>query len=78
MQILVVSFYYIYLYICTDMKVKMNIPMYPPTLEPQDIDKIAAWAHSEGNPLYPVPVVWTKHEFKQFLQKIFYEKNFQN
>ena len=61
-----------------DMKVKMNIPMYPPTLEPQDIDKIAAWAHSEGNPLYPVPVVWTKHEFKQFLQKIFYEKNFQN
>ena len=60
-----------------DMKVRMNIPVYPPMLEPQDIDKIISWAHREANPLYPVPVVWTKKEFKQFLQKIFYEKNFE-
>ena len=60
-----------------DMKVRMNIPVYPPMLEPQDIDQIISWAHREANPLYPVPVVWTKKEFKQFLQKIFYEKNFE-
>ena len=60
-----------------DMKVRMNIPVYPPMLEPQDIDQIISWAHREANPLYPVPVVWTKKDFKQFLQKIFYEKNFE-
>ena len=60
-----------------DMKARMGIPVYPPTLEPQDIDWIAGKAHREANPLYPVPVVWSKADFKLFLQKCFYEKQFQ-
>lgn len=50
-----------------DMKVKMEIPLYPPTIKEEDIDQIVAWAMKEGNPLYPVPVVWDKAEFKRFI-----------
>ena len=46
---------------------KMGIPAYPPVLKVGDIDQIAQWAYQEGNPLYPVPVVWSKDEFKQFI-----------
>ena len=46
---------------------KMGIPAYPPVLKVEDMDQIAQWAYQEGNPLYPVPVVWSKDEFKQFI-----------
>ena len=50
-----------------DMKVKMDIPLYPPVLKDEDIDQIVEWAHKEGNPLYPTPVTWTKADFKEFV-----------
>ena len=49
-----------------DMKEKMNIPRYP-DIKAGDIDQIVDWAYKEGNPLYPVPVVWSKDEFKRFI-----------
>ena len=58
-----------------DMKVRMEIPMYPPTLEQKDIDEIAERAYKEGNPLYPTPVTWSKEDFKAFLQDIYQKKN---
>lgn len=49
-----------------DLKVKMNIPLYPDIKE-EDIDQIVEWAYKEGNPLYPTPVTWSRQEFKDFL-----------
>lgn len=50
-----------------DLKVKMEIPLYPEEIKEEDIDQIVAWAYKEGNPLYPTPVTWSKEEFKQFI-----------
>ena len=57
-----------------EMNEKMHVAKYPLQLELQDIDQIADWAHKEGNPLYPVPVVWSKAAFKQFLLDIHAKK----
>lgn len=53
-----------------DLKIKMDIPLYPPVLKTEDIDQIIDWALKEGNPLYPTPVTWNKADFKQFLFKL--------
>lgn len=50
-----------------EMKIKMDIPLYPPKLEEKDIDQIIEWASKEANPLYPTPVVWSKADFKAFI-----------
>lgn len=50
-----------------DLKIKMNIPKYPPVLKEEDIDQIVEWATREGNPLYPTPVTWNKSDFKEFI-----------
>lgn len=50
-----------------EMKVKMEIPLYPPIIKDKDIDQIVKWADKEGNPLYPTPVTWSKAEFKDFI-----------
>ena len=59
-----------------EMKVRMNIPMYPPTLELKDIDEIAERAYKEGNPLYPTPVTWSKDDFTAFLMELHQNKVF--
>ena len=53
-----------------EMKVKMNIPEYPPVLKDEDKDQIVEWAHKEGNPLYPTPVTWSKADFKEFIDSL--------
>ena len=53
-----------------DMKEKMDIPVYPDMIKDEDIDQIVEWAHKEGNPLYPTPVVWTKDDFRVFLKSV--------
>ena len=50
-----------------DLKVKMDIPMYPPTIKEEQIEQIVEWAAKEGNPLYPTPVTWDKKDFKEFI-----------
>ncbi len=50
-----------------DLKVKMGIPLYPPTLNKKDVDQIVEWAYKEGNPLYPTPVTWSKEDFHDFI-----------
>ena len=50
-----------------EMKERMEIPVYPPVLREEDLDRIVDWAHKEGNPLYPTPVTWRKKEFRYFL-----------
>ena len=52
------------------MKEQMNIPEYPDMIKEEDIDQIVEWAEKEGNPLYPVPVIWSRQEFKTFILSI--------
>ena len=40
-------------------------------IQKKDISKIARWAEKEGNPLYPVPVVWKKSEFSRFVNQLY-------
>ena len=45
----------------------------PDMIQKKDISKIATWAEKEGNPLYPVPVVWKKSEFSRFVNQLYDE-----
>lgn len=53
-----------------EMKRKMNIPEKIEGIQETDIDQIVDWAEKEGNPLYPVPVVWSKDEFRSFVKSV--------
>lgn len=57
-----------------DMKVKMEIPVYPDMIREEDIDQIVEWAEKEGNPLYPTPAVWSRKDFRQFILSLKPEK----
>lgn len=57
-----------------DLNKKMNIPNNLDIKE-EDIPQIVNWAHSEGNPLYPTPVTWTKEDFTHFVLKLKEEAN---
>lgn len=58
-----------------ELKEKMNIPEYPDMIREEDIDQIVEWAEKEGNPLYPVPVVWSRKELKEFIRTLRPEEN---
>ncbi len=47
------------------MNKRMNIPMYLEPYKAEDIDQMIKNAMKEANPLYPVPVIFNKEEFKE-------------
>lgn len=49
---------------------KMGIPSRFPMIKEQDIDRMITWAIREANPLYPVPVVWGRKEFRSLIESI--------
>lgn len=49
---------------------KMGLPDSFDMIRDEDIDQMIAWASKEANPLYPVPVVWSKKDFRRFIQSI--------
>jgi alcohol dehydrogenase class IV len=49
---------------------KMDLPDKFDMIQDKDIKQMVAWASKEANPLYPVPVVWSKKDFRQFIQSI--------
>ena len=51
------------------MNKQMNIPEKIDALKQEDISELAKIAEKEGNPLYPVPVLWTNKD----LEKIYYQ-----
>ena len=57
-----------------EMKEKMGIPDRPDMIREEDVDQIVEWAEKEGNPLYPVPVIWSRKEFREFLLSVRTEK----
>ena len=52
------------------MKEELGIPDTIPELKEEDIPKLAAYADSEGNPLYPVPVLMDKKELEKLYRRV--------
>ena len=49
---------------------KMGLPESFDMIQDKDIDLLITWANKEANPLYPVPVVWSRDDFRQFIESI--------
>lgn len=49
---------------------KMGLPNKFDVIEDKDIQQMITWARKEANPLYPVPVVWSRRDFRQLIEKI--------
>lgn len=58
-----------------DLKVKLDIPEKLDMIKEEDIDQIIEWADKEANPLYPVPVIFTKDDFKDVIHSMMSDKN---
>ena len=48
----------------------MGIPTHFDMIQDKDIDQIITWAKKEANPLYPVPVVWARKDFRSVIESI--------
>ena len=49
---------------------KMGIPDGFDVIKDEDIDQMITWAKKEANPLYPVPVVWARKDFRRLIESI--------
>ena len=50
-----------------DMKTEMEIPAGADMIRDEDVEQIITWALAEGNPLYPVPVVWGREDMRRLI-----------
>ena len=53
-----------------DTNASMNIPTGFDCIKDEDIEQIITWADKEANPLYPVPVIWQRNDFKKLINSI--------
>lgn len=53
-----------------EMKTKMSIPEGFDCIKDEDIEQIVSWAIQEANPLYPVPKIWDKQDFRKLINSI--------
>ena len=49
---------------------QMGLPDKFDVVQDRDIDQMITWAKKEANPLYPVPVVWARKDFRRLIQSI--------
>ena len=49
---------------------KMGLPDSFDVIQDKDIDQMITWARKEANPLYPVPVVWSREDFRKLIETI--------
>ncbi len=52
------------------LKRDMDIPVGLDMIKEEDIPQIIAWAMKEGNPLYPVPVIWGEADFRKLIDTL--------
>lgn len=52
------------------MNAHMNIGTSIPEIKEEDIPELAKTAEKEGNPLYPVPVLWTVKDFEDMFREV--------
>ena len=48
-------------------KIEMQLPDKVDVIEDKDVEQIISWAMKEANPLYPVPEVWDREDFRDFI-----------
>ena len=49
---------------------KMGLPETFDMIRDEDIDRMITWAQKEANPLYPVPAVWGRADFRRLIESI--------
>ncbi|MBR3784938.1 MAG: iron-containing alcohol dehydrogenase [Firmicutes bacterium] len=49
---------------------KMGLPDKFDVIKDEDIDQMISWADKEANPLYPVPVIWSREDFRTLIETI--------
>ena len=49
---------------------KMGLPNKFDVIRDEDIDRMITWAKKEANPLYPVPVIWGRKDFRRLIESI--------
>ena len=49
---------------------KMGLPDGFDMIKNEDIPQMITWAKREANPLYPVPVIWARHDFLRVIEAI--------
>ena len=49
---------------------KMGLPDGFDMIRDEDIEQMITWAMKEANPLYPVPVIWTRKDFRELIESI--------
>ena len=49
---------------------KMGLPDVFDMIREEDIDQMITWADQEANPLYPVPVVWSRADFRKLIENV--------
>lgn len=57
-----------------ELAASMGIPETIPEIRAEDIPELAAGAEAEGNPAYPVPVVWSQADFERVLRRVLVEE----
>lgn len=50
-----------------DTNTKMGLPHHFDMIRDEDIDQIITWAKKEAHPLYPVPVIWSRQDFRNVI-----------
>ena len=53
-----------------EVNAKMGLPDKFDVVQDKDIDQMITWAKKEANPLYPVPVVWARKDFRRLIESI--------
>jgi len=49
---------------------KMGLPNWFDMIQEKDISQMIDWASKEANPLYPVPVIWSREDFRALIETI--------
>ena len=49
---------------------KMGIPSKLDMIQEKDIDQMITWAKKEALPLFPVPVIWTREDFRRVIDAV--------
>ena len=58
-----------------EMNEKMNIPTGFEQIKEEDIEEMSTKADNEGNPLYPVPVLYNKEQLGKIYRKLILSNN---
>ena len=52
------------------MNASFGFPAHFDCIQEQDLSRMASWAATEANPVYPVPVVYTQERFRRVLERL--------